>query len=79
MYKARVKRNFTWSARNDKLFETTEWIEDLTEAEMNYLKANHVITDITFVEEKQEKVLEKAVPDIEVEKAVKKPLAKKKK
>lgn len=79
MYKAKVTRNFTWSKRDNKLFETTQWINDLSEEEMNYLKANNVITDITFVAEKEE-VVEQAVEKKEkVEKAVKKPVAKKKK
>lgn len=79
MYKAKVIRNFTWAKRANQLFETTQWINDLTEEDMNYLKANNVITDITFVADKEE-VLEKAVvEEKKVEKAVKKPVAKKKK
>lgn len=78
MFEARVKKNFTWNKRGDKLFKKKDVLNDLTEQEKDYLLLHGVITDVKEVGKKEEikivdkeEVIEHAVKAPKAEKAVK--------
>lgn len=64
MFKADVIKSFTWNKRHDKLFRLGKEIENLTQEDVDYLKANKVIDNIR-------PMVESAVIEPKVEKAVK--------